>query len=301
MHYPFAISSYFLKALRNRPDVELKTCGQYTGTWIPWRAGMDLQAKYDNRPDIVLGGKEMLNKQIPYSMVASKLGDWKPDMVLNIDAGTHWVSKPNVDCPVVTIATDPHVLVYDVPRGYSDYFFNMQKYYSKPNDIYMPYCYSTYDHYREPDLPIEYDAALIGLQYPNRVDLVNKLRNDGLNVFFNNGQVFDEARDTYSRARVGISWSSMNDLIARVFEFMAFGVVPVINRVPDLPLHFEENVHYLGFDTVSEGVETVKFALENPEISDTIIDNAKKAVAPHSYDARIQQMLDTVFGDKHAS
>jgi hypothetical protein len=297
MHYPFAISSYFLKALKNREDVDLKTCGQHTGTWIPWRGGMNLPAKYDNRPDIVLGGVNMLNKPIAYSLVSAQLGDWKPDLILNIDAGTHWEAKPDAGCPVATVATDPHVLGYQVPRGYSDFFFNMQKYYSENKDIYLPYAYSTYDHYREQGEPYIYDASLIGLQYPQRIELVNSLRNWGNNVYFENGDVFDEARKIYSQTRVGISWSSMRDLIARVFEFMAFGVVPVINRVPDLPLHFKEDVHYLGFDTVPEAVEKVKFALENPEFSDTMVTNALQAVKPHTYDARVQQIFDTVFGE----
>lgn len=295
MHYPFAIASYFIKALKARSDLDVKTCGQYTGNFIPWKSGMFLSPRYDNRPDFPLT-KDLLNQAIPYGMVKMQMGDWTPDLIINIDAGTHWTARPDEKCSVVTVATDPHVLNYDLPRGYSDYFFNMQKFYSKPGDIYLPYCYSTYDHYRVIGQPETWDASLIGLQYGNRIQLVNELRARGKNVYFDTGAVFDEARQIYSETKVGISWSSQQDLIARVFEFMAFGVVPVINRVPDLPLHFEEGKHYLGFDTVSEAVEKVEFALANPEISDTITANAWEAVQHHTYDTRVDTILTTVFG-----
>jgi len=114
-----------------------------------------------------------------------------------------------------------------------------------------------------------------------------------------NGAVYDEARALYNQTTIGISWSSMQDLIARVFELMAFGLCPVINRVPDLSLHFEENVHYLGFDTVSEAMEKIKFAKENPEISGRIAKTAYEYVTTngYSYDDRVETILSTVFGE----
>jgi spore maturation protein CgeB len=170
----------------------------------------------------------------------------------------------------------------------------MQKFYEKSGDIYLPYAYSTYDHYPVETDSKAYDVALIGMLYPNRIQLRDALNAAGYQTMFANGAVFDEARALYGQSRIGVSWSSLQDLIARVFEIMAMGLVPIINRVPDLPLHFKEGEHYLGFDTVSEALEKVKLVKENPEIGDTIIANAKLAVAPHNYDNRVKFILETI-------
>jgi hypothetical protein len=294
MFYPFTIGHYFLKALEAREDLEVKTVGAYTGTWIPWAGGMNLLPKYSKHPDIMFD-KSMVNKEIPWDYVKAQLGDWQPDIVMNTDAMCHWDKKPDVG-KVVTIGTDPHVLNdwYQKPRQYSDYFFNMQKFYEKSGDIYLPYAYSTYDHYPVETTSKAYDVALIGMLYPNRIQLRDALNAAGYQTMFANGAVFDEARALYAQSRIGISWSSLQDLIARVFEIMAMGLVPIINRVPDLPLHFKEGEHYLGFDTVSEAMEKVKLVKENAEIGDTIIANARKAVAPHSYDNRVKFILETI-------
>lgn len=294
MWYPFTIGHYFLKALEHRDDLEIKTVGAYTGAWIPWAGGMHLLPKYSKRPDIMFD-KSHLNKEISWSAVKPQLDGWTPDIVFNTDAMCHWDKKPDVGV-VVTVGTDPHVLGdwYQKPRQYSDFFFCMQKYYEKSGDIYLPYAYSTYDHFPAEKPGNAYDVACIGMLYPNRIQLRDALNAAGYNTMFANGAVFDEARALYHQSRIGISWSSLQDLIARVFEIMAMGLVPIVNRVPDLPLHFQEGKHYLGFDTVSEALEKVKLVKENPEMGDTIRNNALAAVTNHNYDNRVSFILEKI-------
>ena len=286
--YPFALASYFRKALEHRPDVDLKTTGVYTGNWIPWMGGMELPRKYACPVDIPLPFSPNIG-EVNYDLVKAQLGDWKPDIVINVDAGLHWKYKPS-EGYVVTVATDPHVLDYSVPRSYSDKFFNMQKVYSQRGDVYLPYAYSQYDHYKtEPELKL-CDAVLGGMPYPNRVQWVEELRKRGVTVEFENGPVFDEYREMNNRARIGLNWSSMDDLNARAFELPAMGLAPVMNYVPDLPL-FDFYKSTLIFNNLNEAVEQVFWLKTHPVEQEALANSAYQEVQGQTYDARIQQIF----------
>jgi len=294
IHYPLTMARYFENAFRADPDVELKTCGWYTRNWIPWMGGMLLPDKYINKPDVIMGGQEMIGREALYPQVENVLGDWKPDMVLTLDAGIRWAVKPKVDCPVVHVATDPHALNYDKPRGYSDIFFNMQKSYSVEGDIYLPYAYDDTWCYPEPQEKI-YDVALIGMPYGQRVSLVNRIRNAGYTVAFENGAIFDEYRTINNQAKIGLNWSSLDDLNCRVFEIMGMGLIPVINRVTDLPLHFEEGQHYFGFSSEDEAMTKIREAL-NPDVVLTMPNKAHIEVQDkHTFKHRVKQIMETVW------
>lgn len=296
--YPLSISRYFEKALRHRMDLDVKTVGVYTGSWIPWMGtGMTLPEKYAIPPDIILPFSPAIG-EINYDMVkAQLLENWIPDIVLCIDAGIRWKYKPS-DGLVVHIATDPHVLNYNLPRSYSDKFFNMQLCYSQKGDIYLPYAYSQYDHYSEQmtdETGIEQsrdaDCVLIGMPYENRVQWVNQLRAKGLSVIFENGPVFDEARQAYNRGRIGLNWSSMDDLNARAFELPAMKLAPVMNLVPDIGRFFEQGIHYEGFTSLQEATERVLWLKERPARCEEMAKEAYKNVQGQHYDARIYFLL----------
>ena len=112
IHYPFAIKSYFERALMRRPDVDLVTVGPYTNTWIPWMGGMTLDVKYASPPTIPLPFPPNVGT-VSYDLVRAQLpNSWKPDIVLTIDAGVCWSSKPHEGI-IAHVATDPHVINYD--------------------------------------------------------------------------------------------------------------------------------------------------------------------------------------------
>jgi len=313
--YPFAIASYFKKALEHRDDVDLIVTGPYTANWMPWLGGMTVPMKYALSPDIPLDYHPNI-REVNYELIKAKLPEgWIPDIVLNIDANLHWKYKPS-DGYVVTVGTDPHVLndFYDVPRAYSDKFFNMQLCYSKPNDIYLPYAYSSYDHYPMDGMqhesrvfgigdidyalmgtptPIEKDtdAVLIGMPYENRVQWINELRQRGVSVIFENGPIFDEARALYNRGRIGLNWSSMLDTNARVFELPAMKLAPVMNVTPDIGQFLSDGIDYLGFDTLDEALESVFFLKDHKEDCYKMAESAYKSIRGQTYDSRVQQIL----------
>jgi hypothetical protein len=287
--YPLSMSRYFERAMRRNPDIELKTAGVFTGSWIPWLGGMNLPEKYAVAPDLPLPFRPDVGR-VEYDFVRAQLGDWKPDLVLAIDAGINWHSKPK-DGVVATIATDPHVLDYNHQRNISDKFFNMQLCYSEKNDSYLPYAHDPTVHRPEPAAK-DIDAILIGMPYENRIAWRDELRKHGVLLHLENGPIFDEYRALANRAKIGCTWSSMNDLIARFFETPAFGLPMVANRVPDAHLFLEENEDYLAFSTLQEAVEKVLWLRDNPDKAEKIANNGYKSIQVHTYDARVNQILE---------
>jgi len=306
IHYPLAMKSYFERAFRRRDDIDLISTGPFTGSHIPWGSGMNLLEKYNKPPELPLPFPPNVGR-VSYDFVKAQLPkDWTPDIVLCIDAGINWTSKPQGGI-VATVATDPHCLNYDHQRTISDKFFNMQLCYSQRGDIYLPYAYDPTIHYLmvhtlegEDDISQKLgvanifrdtDAVLIGMPYENRVKWVEALRKHSVSVIFENSPVFDEYRELANRARIGLNWSSMNDLNARFFETPAFGLAPVMNRVPDAHLFLDEGVDYVGFDTLDEAIEGVLYLKNNPDKAKEMAASAYNHIQGQTYDARIEQIL----------
>lgn len=292
MAYPFAIASYFRHALEKRPDVELTTCGGYTGDSIPWNGGTRIPMRYVKTVDLPLP-TSIINPS--WEMISGRLGS-DFDLALNVDAGFHLSSKPNI--PYAVILTDPHVLEdngwYPSVRPLADKIFNMQRYYMKEGDVHLPYACSPDHHYAMSNVEKIYHACLIGLHYEQRDRLVNALRGHGLNVHYSLGEVFDEYREVNNQADIGLNWSSLRDINARTFEIMAFRQVPVINRLRYLDeLGFHEDQHYLGFDSVGEAIDKTEWAVRNPDAAHAIALSAHNLVhEKHTYELRVQQIFE---------
>lgn len=285
--YPMSISRYFEAALRRRPDVELFTAGPYTGSWIPWDGGMNLPAKYAKAPDLAIPSSNPIPNHIPISYVEKKL-PWTPDLWLQIDAGFHWLGKPQHGKNVI-VGTDPHCLNYNSQRQLADTFYCMQTPYMQAGDEYLPYGYDPEWHKPEEQAQ-QYDVCLIGLHYANRNLLVDELRRRGLKVYYDLGPAFDEARALYNQAPIGLNWSSLKDLTARVFELTAMRRLAVVNYVPDLDRFFKRG-QVVVFETLDEAAEQVMYYHDHPKELAAVAQAGYEAVQPHSWDARIAQIL----------
>lgn len=285
IYYPMAILRYFEAALKRREDVELFTVGPYTGAWIPWDGGMHLPKKYARQPTLAL---PLPRSTIPIEFVERQL-PWPPDVWLQIDAGFHFHGRPESGRNIF-VGTDPHCLNYDQQRQLADTFYCMQTPYMQDGDEYLPYAYDPIWHAPEGQ-PQNYDVALIGLHYSNRNQLVDELRRRGLNVYYDLGPCFDEARVIYNQAPIGLNWSSLQDLTARVFELLGMRRLAVVNRVPDLTRFFEDGLDLIGFDTLEEAVKKVIYYVEHPDEAQAIADRGHRMVEAHTWDARIETIL----------
>jgi len=286
IYYPVAMGRYFLEALRRRKDVELWTFGPYTAQWIPWDGGMNLPTRYVFRPDLPLS----MPPFISYGW-AENSKPWEPDLWLEVNAAMQTEGRPKGKYAVV--GTDPHVLDYTPQRRLADYFFGMQTPYLHTGDIWLPYAYDPIWHSFSP-VPAALrtnDAALIGLHYEKRNQLVDQLRAQGMTVQYTIGPAYEDARAIYHDTRVGLDWASLQDLNARAFELMALGCAPLLSRVPDLGTLFVEGRDYEGFDTLDEAVAKAVALARDPARVDELARNARRAVEPHTWDARVRDIL----------
>ena len=298
IYFPLAMLRYFERALQRRDDVELVTVGPFTGSYIPWNFGMNLLPKYDKSPTCPLPSNFITHGKIPYMMLKALHGDKLKDvdLWLNVDAGWYIEFSDRPQSGIVAhVATDPHCLNYDKQRELSDFFFNMQGPYMKYGDKYLPYAYDPTVHYPM-DIEKEYDVCLIGLQYEQRNEVVKRLKERGVNVFYEIGHVFDEYREINNKSKVGFNWSSLRDMNARVWELAAMGICAVQNTVPDMPRFFVDGDHYLGFGDARGAVEKVMDALFDDDLREEIGGNAYRKVTAgrHTWDDRVQEILETV-------
>jgi hypothetical protein len=276
--------------LRHRDDINLMVAGPFTGAWIPWRGGMELPQRYVKHPDIPLPPSSAQMNVSP--KVVEAMLHWKPDLWIQFDAGFHFSTRPNAEI-VALVETDPHVLKqhYKLPKSYSDFTFCMQQVYQENGEHYLPYAYSKYHHYPE-NLQKKYDACMIGLQYEQRTRLINRLVQRHKKVYYDIGAVFDDYRRVYNASKIGLNWSSLLDLNARCFELLAMKCCAVMNVVPDLPTFFVDGDHYVGFQDERDAEVKILELLEDDEMREEIAEAGYRKVKPHTYDNRVQQMLE---------
>ncbi|MCK4814141.1 glycosyltransferase family 1 protein, partial [bacterium] len=163
----------------------------------------------------------------------------------------------------------------------------------KNGDVYLPYAYDPTTHYYKEEAQ-EYDVCMIGLHYPQRTELVNRLLSKNLRVFYSIGQIFDEYREMYNKSGVGINWSSRLDMNARVWELAAMCIPAVQNTVPDMRTFFVPGEHYLEFTDVNGAEKQVMTLLSDWDMAVEMANKAMRNVEHHTYDARIQQILERV-------
>src|SRR3989337_2884380 len=119
IHYPLSMMSYFIRAFRQREDIDLWLFGPFTGDYIPWNYGCHLPQKYVVTPDFPLP-RETIGQHIPSNVINAQM-PWIPDITIQVDAGWHLANRP-AGKVVAHIQTDPHVLkgLYTLPKSYSD-------------------------------------------------------------------------------------------------------------------------------------------------------------------------------------
>jgi len=291
--YPVSMSRYFEAALKRREDVDLRTVGPYTGSWIPWNFGMHLPDEYAIAPDILVGPANTHNPpKMAMTYEAEARLPWKPDIWIQVDGGFSFANKPTVGKNIF-VATDPHVINYGKQRALADEFYCMQTPYMANGDKYLPYAHDPiwHGHYPEKEAD-KYDVALVGLHYQHRTDLINNLRNKGMTCYYDLGPAYDKLNDIYHGTQIGINWSSLKDLTARVFELTGMKRLAVVNHVPDLDKFFVGGQDLIVFNSLSEAVEKIEYYRTHRDEAQAIAQRGYDKVQQHTWDARVDQILN---------
>lgn len=297
IYYPVtAALEYIVRAFKHREDCNVFTVGPYTGLNIPWTKqgtlGVVMPDAYDFKPDLALPKSGDL-QNAPINYIENQIPH-RVDLWVDVNAGFFLSGVPKSGVRT-TFLTDPHVLRswYDSIKPNYQFVFNPQRQYSTPGEYYLPYAADRDWHSPIDGLEKIYDVSLIGNTYAQRIELMGRLKAQGKRTFFELGPAKEDARKIYSQSIIGINWSSMQDLTARVFEISALGVVPIINRVPDLTVLFQEGVHYIGFDNIEQAEAAINNILANPLLAAEISRNARENIinGGHFWDNRVATIL----------
>lgn len=279
-HFPVAMGRFFHWALQDLGH-EVYTVGPYSAGRIPW--GDFYYPDYKFPPNYSLP-----ESNVSVNEVLKKI-DFKPDVILQ--AGDSIWMEGKAPIPNFILATDPHVVDYEKRREFSDRVFSMQKHYSQPNDIFVPYAYSPYIH-MPLNIKPKYDVVLCGLQYEHRVKAVEAMRAKGLSVFNSLGLIYEEYVEAYNRGKIAFVYSSKQDLPARFWEGLAMRRMVLVNRVPDLKeFDFKDGEDYVGFDTIEEAVEKAFYYAKHDRLREQIANSGFLKVKRHTYAERARRIL----------
>ena len=299
--YPVTMMRFFWEALEKRDDCKVFSIGPFFGNFIPWpndqgTPGRFLPDKYTKVPDAPLpkqAATTYLDPQMIVDIVPKDI-----DLFLQVDAGWHFSARPPGKV-VALVETDAHCPGwqqghYKLPRSYSDYVFTMHSNFMNPGEFFLPYAAHDWVYPPQFDVEKEFDVAMIGVQYGNRVDLARMLRAEGCSVRNDTGIIFDEYREVYHKSRCALSLSSAKDTPVRVWEAFAMAVPLVADRTPDLERFFIEDVHYKGFDTLGEAVNQIRWVLQYPDEAQAMANNAYRVLIKndHTFDNRVKTILE---------
>lgn len=290
-HYPMCGGNYFKWAMQDLGH-EVFSVGYFSGEVVPWE-GNPKFPKHVFPPDLAL------STDIPFYPLDEILKQmpWKPDLILQIDAGFYLTGKAPDGIPNVMFATDPHFLDYTLQYNMVDFFFNPQpmSFAKYPKSIFLPWAYDPNIHkplLREEKL---YDVVFIGLMYENRKKALEELAKHAKVFASPAGIIFEDCTKIYNQGKISFNWSSNDDIPMRIFEGMAYGNLVLTNRITGLDQLFKEDKHYIGFSSMEELIEKIDYLMSNPEIIDKISEAGYMEVEEHTYINRCKDILDHVF------
>lgn len=226
--------------------------------------------------------------------------DWTPDFALLMDTAYQWHHET---APTYVYTVDNHVR--DVRQeGISHYFLahrhaSMMEWRDE-TDTWLPCAYDPI-HFTPSPVPYgerKYDVALLGVMYPERLELVDALQKAGLSVLWGTGLVYDSYREAHHQARVSLCHNIAGDLNQRVFECGAMRTTVVINEpCHDLQNEGTNNALALSgfvlYQTMQEAVDVCKeLARDDQALGEKGADSMARTCLPHTWDARAQTILD---------
>lgn len=293
IHYPIAAGRFLAEGFR-RLGHEVITLGPTTGGQIPWGNGQDFSA-YAWTPDVLLEPGPPIVADAMRSIVDGRayVKAIEPDLLVQCDANFSLDGVGGV-VPNVCWAVDNHVAKYD--DVVFDVIFGAHSWgcqSDKENFEWLPCAYDPQAHYPIPGACKHFDAALIGVLYPQRTQLLHALAAYG-SVLAGTGLLGAAYNDAYNAARIALVKSICGDVPMRLFENAAQGLALLVDRDErDLSrLGLEEGEHYLGYADPDEAVAQFQYLKKRAHVCERMADRARRKLAPHTYEARAQTILN---------
>ena len=130
---------------------------------------------------------------------------------------------------------------------------------------------------------------------PERVDLLNQLA-QAFPLHIAGNAYGDDLSKVYSSSRAVVNRSVRDDVNMRVFEAMACGALLLTDRLSTesgMDLLFAEHEHFLGYSSIDEAVDQLRWSLEHPDERRVIARRGHSLVhAQHTYRHRMSALLE---------
>jgi hypothetical protein len=300
IHYPVASGRYIARAFK-RLGHDVRTVGPATGNQI-W--GMTVDERHAWTPDaripVVLEGDAVIGLYLD-----TLFEGWLPDLIVTADSGLNIAEVHSYrPIPHIVWGVDNHVRDYSM-RKFDHYFLAHHDGPALPVDdsradmTWLPCAYDP-EYFTPSPIPMaerEYDVACIGVLYDRRVEILNAMHDAGLKVLAGAGLLYEDYRDVYHNARISLCVSAAGDVAQRVFETAAMGCLVLSDICSDYErLCFGKFEHYVPFASTKGAVAQAMTSVAEISLANEIRENSLAWATPHTWDARAQVVLDTMFG-----
>lgn len=214
---------------------------------------------------------------------------WVPDLAVLMDTAYQW---HHPTAPTFGYIVDNHVRDVRQP-GIAHYFVAHRAVSIMPWREDMTWLPCAHDPvtFRPSPIPFEqrrYDVALIGVLYPQRWRLVERLRAAGLTVLAGTGLIYDGYAAAYHDARVSLCVSACGDVAQRVFETGALGCAVVSDACGDFAALDSQGVQVFRSD--DEAVALCRAAQTRPDWAEA----CQRWASAHTWDVRGEKILSVV-------
>lgn len=266
-HYPVASGRYIAAALA-RAGFVVRTTGpaRWTSVW-----GLTLPASCEWTPEPV--GANWADVVI--------VADSDPAVLNSSEAFT---------APVVVWGVDNHVR--DYRRPWIEHYFLAHRRVSAmewgDDCTHLPCAYDP--QYFTPSRVAwterVYDVALLGVMYPQRWAVVERLRAANLKVIAGTGLVYESYRDVHHDSRIALNLSAAGDVGQRVFEAAAMGCLVVSDPCADFEILQPDGLWLIDHDPVAE----IQNILHDPQTAQAMAARGQTWASGHTWDARVMEV-----------
>jgi hypothetical protein len=246
-----------------------------------------------------------------------ELDQWcKPDLVIIADTEDrsrvpHAFIK---DVPVVVWSQDNHVR--NMRHIAAAHYFLAHAHgpaqpVTYPDETWLP-CGFDPTVFTPSQIPWEeriWDVAMLGVMYPRRQELANRLLKAGFKVYAETGLVYEDYAAVYQNARISLCVSAAGDIAQRFFETAAMGCTVLTDLLLDLTdSETNRKLGLSGFAVYQDDDDCVTMVQDllgpNRELAMYGARQLQKIVCEqHTWDARAQVVVDwyqTNYGGKVA-
>jgi glycosyltransferase involved in cell wall biosynthesis len=233
----------------------------------------------------------------------NKILEIKPDFILAIDYGTHYILDIDYH-PKAIWLIDTHLsLICDevMAKSFDIIFVAQKEDYEKLKKkfryVYWLPLAGDPEYHGKKNLNKIYNIGFVGgLGMGNRKKFLLNLKREYPNSFIGPADC-KKIGEIYSQSKIVINYSIKNDLNMRIFEALMSGSMLITNRIKNNGFNelFEENKDLVVFDSWKDLKEKIDYYLKNEEEREKIaLSGYQKAINYHKYEDRIKFILEKI-------